>query len=255
MNLGLPHSTLFGFLLVLIRVVGLLFFLPFPALRAAPQRTKLFLAIAVTVMLFPLWPNLSNEIPTTGEFLRWTFAEAGFGLTIGLAISLMLATFELAMQIVGLQAGYGYSLTIDPASQADSSVLQVGFALFTALLVFVTGMDRVLIRILAESLRAYPPGQWTPTAATLDAMIELGSVMCTTAVRIAFPLAALLLLIDIALALLGRMQQQLQLISLAFPVKMLLAIVVLALMAPMFPRIFTSLASSMTTNLHLALGF
>lgn len=254
MNLGLPISTLFAFLLVLFRITGLLLFLPFPALRSAPRPAKLILAVALTVMLFPLWPNLANEIPTIGELLRWALAEAGFGLTIGLSVSLLLAAFQLAMQIVGLQAGYGYSMTIDPASQADSSVLQLGFALFTALLIFVTGIDRELIRILADTLRAYPPGQWTPSAATLDAVIELGSIMCTTAVRIAFPLAALLLLIDIALALLGRMQQQLQLISLAFPIKMLLAIVVLAMMAPVFPRIFARLAASMTANLHTALG-
>ena len=40
--------------------------------------------------------------------------------------------------------------------------------------------------------------------------------MLTTGLRLAMPVIALLLLLDVALALLGRMQQQLQLLSLAF---------------------------------------
>jgi flagellar biosynthetic protein FliR len=57
------------------------------------------------------------------------------------------------------------------------------------------------------------------------------------------PVIALLLLIDIALALLGRMQQQLQLLSFAFPVKMLATLALLAVLAPVTARIFEGAAS------------
>ena len=55
--------------------------------------------------------------------------------------------------------------------------------------------------------------------------------------RLALPVVALLLMVDVALALLGRLNQQLQLLSLAFPLKMLTALLVLSWMAPLFPRI------------------
>ena len=48
------------------------------------------------------------------------------------------------------------------------------------------------------------------------------------------PLLALLLLVDIALALLGRSTRNCNLLSLAFPVKMLAALVVLAWLAVCF---------------------
>jgi flagellar biosynthetic protein FliR len=50
------------------------------------------------------------------------------------------------------------------------------------------------------------------------------------------------MLIDISLALLGRMQQQLQLLSVAFPAKMLAALVLLAALAPTIPRLFSTAA-------------
>ena len=56
------------------------------------------------------------------------------------------------------------------------------------------------------------------------------------------PVVALLLLLDIALAVAGRIQQQLQLLSLAFPLKMLAALALLAALAPVFARLFQSSA-------------
>ena len=53
--------------------------------------------------------------------------------------------------------------------------------------------------------------------------------------RLALPVVALLVMVDVALALLGRLNQQLQLLSLAFPAKMLTALLVLSWIAPIVP--------------------
>jgi flagellar biosynthesis protein FliR len=58
---------------------------------------------------------------------------------------------------------------------------------------------------------------------------------------------ALLVMVDVSLALLGRLNSQLQLLSLAFPAKMLTALAVLAWVAPLVPRVlaeFNGLASA-----------
>jgi len=52
------------------------------------------------------------------------------------------------------------------------------------------------------------------------------------------PIIALLLLFDLSLALLGRINAQLQLLTLAFPVKMLGALAALAGMATLLPSVF-----------------
>ena len=70
-----------------------------------------------------------------------------------------------------------------------------------------------------------------------QALIRLGSSLFSVGVRMALPVVALLVMVDVALALLGRLNAQLQLFSLAFPAKMLAALVVLSWMAALFPRI------------------
>ena len=110
--------------------------------------------------------------------------------------------------------------------------------LITNLLIFSLGIDHQLIRILAASIVRFPAGSWTPSLKSLDGVVHLGSGMLSTGLRLALPVIALLLLIDVALGLMGRIQQQLQLLSLALPAKMLAALALLAVLAPAMPRLF-----------------
>src|ERR1044071_8280258 len=104
MTLGLPLSTLFAFLLVLARVSGMLAFFPGPMFRSAAAPVRGVLALALTFFLFPVWPHLPDTLPSISRLTAWAFAEAGFGLAIGVGIGFLLETFQVAMQIVGLQA-------------------------------------------------------------------------------------------------------------------------------------------------------
>jgi flagellar biosynthetic protein FliR len=82
----------------------------------------------------------------------------------------------------------------------------------------------------------------------------LGSLLFSTGVRLALPIVALLVMVDVALALLGRLNSQLQLLSLAFPAKMLTALLVLSWLAALFPRILRELSSHAWTTAHQVLG-
>ena len=255
MTLGLPLSTIFAFLLVLSRVGGLVAFLPVPAWRNAPMIFRAVLAFSVTIALFPAWPHLSDTLPAIGQLTVWAISEAGFGLVAGLAVALLTEGFQVGAQVLGMPAGFGYAQTIDPSSQADSSILQVIMMLTTGLLFFSLGIDSLLIRILAASFEKYPAGSWSLTAASLDRIIHLGSGMIALGLRVSLPVVALLMLIDVALALLGRMQHQLQLLSLAFPIKMMAALGLLCAMAPLMPKLFLGSASHTISALWRLAGF
>lgn len=250
MTLGLPLSTMFAFVFVLARVAGFVTFLPIPGFKNAPQLIRVILALAIAVALFPVWPALPDALPSFGSLIANAFAELGFGLVTGLAVAFVTEAFQLAAQVLGLQAGYGFASTIDPTSQADSGVLQVIMTLVTGLLFFSTGADRELIRVLSVSFQKFPAGAWTPAAASLDGIVRLGGGMFSTALRVAMPVIALLILIDLALALIGRMQQQLQLLSLAFPVKMLASVAILAALAPVIARVFEGAIGRMLAALQ-----
>jgi flagellar biosynthesis protein FliR len=241
-SFGIPASTLISFLLVLCRVSGIFVFLPIPGLRSGADSARVVAALAITVALYPLWPKVAHMDQGIGGVTAAIASEAALGITIGLGVAFVMELLSMAAQVSGLQAGFGFASTIDPNTQNDSSVLLIAAQTLAGLLFLAAGLDREVIRIFASSLERFPPGQFVLSASVGEAIVKLSGGIFSLGVRLALPVIALLGLVDLALALLGRLNAQLQLISLAFPVKMLAAMVLFAWIAAIEPRIFNNYA-------------
>ncbi len=245
-------STLYGFLLVLARVAGVIAFVPVPGFSAGGEASRIVLALALTVSLAPLWPAPVIENLALGRLLGWMGAEAAFGLTVGVAIAFLLEGIQMAAQVIGLQAGYSYASTVNPLTEADTTTLQLMAQLFAGSLFFAFGFDRQVIRIMAKSLESVPSGSYFLSGTAVEAITRLGSGIFSTGLQMAIPVLALLLLLDIAFAVLGRLQTQLQLLSLSFAVKMLVGIAFLSGVVSFFPAVFEKAgAATFTTLLRL----
>jgi len=233
-------GLLVSFLLVLTRVSGFFAFIPLPGGKNGPEAARVALAVGFTLALFPNWPALGGAMPSLGQLVGWILAEALLGAGLGLALACVNEAFLMTAQIAGLQAGYGYAATIDPTTQVDATVLLVFAQLIAGLLFFAVGLDRDILRALARSLDRQPPGQIVISGSAIDAILHMSAAIFSTGLRLAMPVVALLALVDIALALLGRLNNQLQLILLAFPVKMMAALALLTALAALFPRIYAA---------------
>ena len=246
-QITLSLAGLHGFLLVLTRVAGAFTFVPLPQLKYSSTAARIVLSLAITVALQSVWPAppapLTGGIADLWALLGRMGVEASFGIAIGLVVALVSEAFTLSMQILGIQAGYGYASTIDPNSEADSGVLVVLAQLTSWMFFLAFGMERHVVRALARSLESYPAGAFAIAPEARSAVLSLGSAVFSTALRLAFPVVALLLLVDIAFALFGRLHAQLQLLSLAFPAKMLATLGMLALLSAAFPRVYEGIAA------------
>jgi flagellar biosynthetic protein FliR len=247
-------GLLFGFLLVLARVSGALVFVPLPGAAAVLAPARVALVLGFTLALVSRWPVLAGPPPGFGVLLLWVTAEAALGLALGVAVAIVLAAFTLAAQLMGLQAGYAYASTIDPNTEADSGILLVFVQLMAGIIFFALGLDRQVLRLFADTLDRIPPGRFVPGATHAEALVRLGANLFTFGVRLAFPVVGLLVMLDVALALVGRLHQQLQLLALAFPVKMLTALLVLTWIAALIPRLMLQLAGLVWSALPRVLG-
>jgi flagellar biosynthesis protein FliR len=252
-DLRLPWDGLLGFGLVFARVAGAISFVPLPVFKNAPTTARIVLALGLTGALLPVWPAISPQVMEAGLIARWMISEVAFGVTVGVAISFLNEAFVLSSQIFGLQAGYGYASTVDPATQADSSVLQIVSHLAGGLLFFATGLHHEVIRIFADSLIVHPPGQYRITPIGAEQILSLGTIMFQVAVRMALPVVGLLMLIDLSLALLGRINAQLQLLTLAFPIKMIVSMGLLTVIAALMPTLYETGATAVFGTLRRVL--
>jgi len=231
-------STLYGFLLVLARVSGVLTFVPIPGLSASSEVSRIVLSLALTIALAPAWPTIRLDGPVLALLLGWMAAEAVFGLTIGVAVAFLLEGIQMAAQVIGLQAGYSYASTVNPDTQADTTTLQLMSQLFAGSLFFAFGFDRQVIRIMAASLETLPSGADAFRGPAIEAVTKMGSGIFSIGLRLALPVLALMLLLDIAFGVLGRLHSQLQLLGLSFGVKMLVGMAFLSSVVSYYPAIF-----------------
>jgi len=234
-------ATLYGFLLVLARVSGIVVFVPIPGFSAGPDASRVVLALALTIALLPSWPTLGAENGQPllgGRLLGWMGTEALFGLTVGLAIAFLLEGLQMAAQILGLQAGYSFASTVDPSTQADTTTLQIMAQLLAGTLFFAFGFDRQVLQVLARSLEVAPASAFSFDGHAIETIVRLGAAIFSTGLQLAMPVLALLVLLDVAFAVLGRLHAQLQILSLSFAIKMLTALAFLAGVLSVYPAAF-----------------
>jgi len=241
-DLVLSISTLLGFLLTLVRMAGVFVFVPLPGMNSAGHPARIMLTVSASIALFPVWPKVAAN-PSVGLFAMWILLEAALGAGIGLTVAYVAEGLAVGAQVMGLQAGYGFASTIDPNTQADSTVLVVFSQLAAGLLFFATGLDRDVLHLFARSLETCPPGTFLLGRGAAEQVLAMGSTIFSTGLRLALPMVAVLSMVDISLALLGRVNAQLQLLHLAFPVKMMVALAMLGWVLLLLPALYRATAS------------
>lgn len=236
--------VLSGFLCVSARVGSVMVLVPIPGFRSTPAIIRVILTTALSVAAYPLLGDRFAAPVSVGAFVAMLASEMAIGIGAGATIAFLNEVFSFAMQALAMQAGYAYASAIDPNTQADSGVLMVIAQLAANLLFFSAGLHLLVFRAFALSLERIPPGGLTLTPADATQLIAFGAAILELGVRLALPVMGVLLLTDLTLALLGRIQPNLQLLSLIFPVKMIGALVMLAAMAPALPRLYRSAAGN-----------
>ncbi len=244
-SLGFPTGAMYAFLLVLSRVSGALVLVPLPGMTAGTEIPRIVAAVSITIALLPSWPAEAGFPPQASTVVLAVLVEAAFGLAIGISVACLSEMLKLGAQIISTQSGFGFASIIDPNTSADAGILVLVAQIMGGLLFLAFGLDREILRIFAASLASHPPGTFHIDPLLAPAIWRFTSDILVVGVRLAFPSIALLGLIDISLGLVGRINSQLQLLSVSFPLKMLAAFALVAVLASMYPRVIESEAASM----------
>lgn len=247
-------SLLFTFMLVSVRVAGTFYFIPIPGSGQMSKQAKLLMVAAITFSLYSTWPVADASQPTLSRIVLGLGAEAALGLCVGLVVMLAAECVAFFFHAVGMQAGYTFASTVDPTSKADVTVLESIGSLAAGFLFFTLGLHLEVIRALGASLTAYPPGTWTPTPGLIEPVLRLVQEMFSTGLRLAMPITAALLMIDVSLALIGRVNGQLQLLHLVLPAKMLASLALLSWLLVLLPSTYGDLASHILAEIHRMIG-
>lgn len=240
----LPHIP--AFMLVMFRLMGLFIFAPIFGSPVVPVRVRVFLALLLAFCIYPLVPP---QVPIQLNVFTMAFAiamEIFIGLVIGYGASLPLVGMQIGGIMIGHQLGLGLARVFNPDSNEETEVLsQLMYFMALAVFLLLNG-HHVLVASVARTFSTVPLGGYTPDGHVLDVMVGLLTSMLELAVRVSAPLLCLIFLETVALGFIARTVPQINILSIGFPLRILMGLFLLAVMVgPMYGQISRAIHETM----------
>jgi len=215
--------------LAMARMVGCVQFLPLFGRRhmSMLHRNSICLALGLS-QVWLLWQTLGSLQPI--GLLSLALKEAVLGCVLGLLLALPFWAVAGAWTLVDNQRGANSAQMQNPSLQADASILgELGERLIIVLIVESGGLV-ACYAVLADSYRLWPVLAPFPawTAELQSGVIAAFAQLMADAPAYAGPAIALMLAIDLALALGSNAAQGVDVYQAAMPVKGLVALFLLA---------------------------
>jgi len=220
--------------LALVRISGVVLFAPFFSSNALPTRTKAVFVLAVAYLLAPVVASL----PSARAEISFTaiLGELAVGLVYGLSLAMLNEMLLFAGQIAGVQFSFSLVNLMDPSSPIETPLIGELFQLMGTLVLLAAGLDRILLASLVRSFRAVPLGTYALAPVTGLAIVRAAGGVFLAALELAAPVLAATMLVEIAVALMGRLSPQLPVMNLTVPMKTLTGFVVLSGSLALWPR-------------------
>jgi len=224
----------------MVRIHSMFMSAPLFSSDLAPFRLKTLLAFFISLIVFPILSKNPVKIPgDMGSYGLMILSEVVIGLLIGFLASVIFSAFQLAGQYFSVQIGFGFSEVVDPLAQVSVPIIGqlknlVGMLVF----LYIDG-HHFLIRAVVRSFELAPSFNMTESSLLwhLKYISYSFSGMFLIALKIAMPIVATVFLLSVAEGILAKAAPQMNIMMLGFPIKIVVAFVLIAAIAPVTLRI------------------
>jgi flagellar biosynthesis protein FliR len=229
LQIALPQFQVF--MVILVRVGGILAAWPILGSAVIPLQIKIGLVFTLSMILFPVihLPALpTNPLALSagmaGEFL--------VGLVIGLAVRFVFAGVELAGELIASQMGLSIVQLFDPVSAHQTPMVSQFQTVLASLIFLALNAQATVVRVMAESFQLIPPFGAHVSTALVEEVLRLSQGLFVIAVKLAAPVLAVVLLVNLGLAIMGRSVPYLNVFVTSFPITIAVGLLVMGLALP-----------------------
>jgi flagellar biosynthesis protein FliR len=220
-----------AFCLALVRAAAWLFVSPPFNTRMIPTVVKAGVAASLALAAAP---HLAGpDIPLdTGGFLGALVTQALVGVTLGMFTMILVNALQAAGALVDLFAGFSLAAIYDPINESNVAIFGRFYELVAVTLLFTTNAYLLLVNGWFRSFSVVPAHGLAFSDVTDLLTKNLGQFLVAS-VEVAGPVLGCLFLSEITLGLLSRAAPSLNVFALAFPLRVIVALVVVALAVPL----------------------
>ena len=233
MTLTLAGEPLIAYLLASIRILSWLAVVPPFSGRSVPSMAKVVLGLGLAFAAVPSGANISVD---TGALLMNVGTQVAIGLAMGFVTHLLLSALAAAGSLIDVFGGFSLAQGFDPLSMNQNTVFGKFHQMLATVLLFVSGGHLLVIGGLLRTFHFLPLGTTPQWHSVPDVVLTAFGLFFTTAVQIALPMIAVLFLSDLGLSLLTKVAPQMQAMTVMFPVKIGLTLLLVGLSFPVLPH-------------------
>ena len=238
------------FLLILVRVSGVLITAPFFSHRGIPVLAKIGFIAIISFVLLPVTPfSLTSYSANLGSMAIVFGKELAAGLLIGFAVMTLFMGIQVAGELIGLQAGLAMAQIFDPSSSRQISIISEFQFILSLMLFLAIDGHHLVINAIAGSFSLIPPGEITFSSTTVDRAIKFSINIFAIALKFGAPVIVTLFLTDVALGIIARTVPQMNVFIVGFPFKIGAAFFVMAASFPIVSYVFAKLLQNVDYNL------
>lgn len=232
-------AGVFAYLLVFARVGAAFILLPGIGETYINTRTRLALALMVTLVVSPV---LAGNLPTMPAAPMMLLVLIAGEIVIGVFLGTLGRLFINALNVVGMvvaqTSAMANALVNDPVSAQQASIAS-GFLTVTALLlIFILEIHHLTIEAIVASYEVMRPGDVVPVGDMADMVARTVADTFVLAVKMSAPFIAVAMFFYVGLGLLSRLMPQMQVFFIALPLQIALGLMVLLLSLPIIMNLF-----------------
>ena len=209
------------------RIAGLLMTAPIIGTRSVPMRVRISVAIAITMVIFPIIPVVPDVEPLSAEGFFISMQQVVIGVAMGLSVRVVFIALEITGQAIGQLMGLMLASMVDPLNGNQVPIIGQFYILLATLLFLTIDGHLMMINVLAQSFETLPINSAGLSSSNAwDFLIWTGNII-NTAVVIALPALVSLLIVNLAFGVMTRSAPQLNIFAVGFPIMILLGVVII----------------------------
>jgi len=220
------ETNIVGFILLFFRFTALFIAVPIFSHKNIPMRIKVAMAFFFTVVFYSSMPPLeiAINIPTIVVAI---LSEFMLGLVVGIVLLLAYNVITFAGGIISFMMGFSMASAIDPQTGVSMPIISQFLSLMGLMILLSLDLHHWVLLFVDSSLKSVPLGGFIMSKDIFHYVIKAVSNMFLVGFMIAFPIIALSLLADVIFGMLMKTMPQFNLLVIGFPIKIMVAFVVL----------------------------
>ena len=239
MTIPVDAVAITAFILALVRAGVFLTFAPPFNTKSIQVTVKAGLAAALSLSAINQFPKTSLSLDV-GPFAAAVVTQALVGLVMGVIMMMVMSAVQSAGSLIDVFAGFSIGQLYDPLSENTASIFGRFYQLIATTLIFATNGHLLIVRGFFESFRVIPPNAYQPGVIARILTLNMGQLFLA-ALEIAGPVVACLFLAELTMGLVARAAPSLNVFALAFPVRVGVTLLVVALAIPLLSPAVTNL--------------